>query len=154
MLVWLFYIFMMILIRPGENMSVFNFTKVYEQMSANAESVIDSAEQQFSSTNERFLTTLSSMNVPMKEQLCLPINCLDCFRFNQYLMCDVCCKEIESYDPVPIDVAVQQETGSSLLFQTNRLFLDSLQWIGLHPVYAGFRAKKRAGPNRICSLSD
>ena len=27
-------------------------------------------------------------------------------------MCDVCCKEIESYEPVPIDVAVQQGNTS------------------------------------------
>jgi len=152
MLSWLFFLFLLNFIHPGQNMSIFNFTNVFEEMSANADSYIHSAEQQFSNTNQRFLSSLSSMNVPMKEQLCKPINCLDCYRFNQYLMCDVCCKEIESYEPVPIDVAVQQETGSSLLFQTNRLFMDSLKYIGLHPVYAGFRSRKKDQTESVRSV--
>jgi V8-like Glu-specific endopeptidase len=131
-------------------------SEVYGQLSTNAsyyvKSVRESIGEQFSEHNQRFRSALSSMNQSMKAQVCPPFLCTQCSSLNEYLMCDVCCHEIESYEPVSLEMGVQQETGSSLLSKTNRLFLNSLEWIGLHPVYNGFRKKRLDETDSIFSL--
>jgi len=145
---------------PSENKdeSVMNMTlsEIFEVVKKNGSTYVQSVgqnlEENLSQTRKRFLSTLHNMDENMKGRLCPPFLCYQCDRFNEYLMCDVCCHEVESYDPVPLSVGVQQETGSSLLSKTNRLFLDSLEWIGLHPVYAGFRKQRRDSTDAVYSL--
>jgi len=105
--------------------------------------------------SKRFMRLLSDLKASsIKKKICEPVTCNDCYAagVSKYVMCDVCCNDVESYKPVSIDNAVHQETGSSLLSETNRIFLKSVEWLGLHPVFTEFRTMRRDQKAAVVSL--
>jgi len=130
----------------------------YEQMDQTANYVqtsVSNVGHQIYTQSKRLMGILTNIKAAsVQTKICAPVDCNDCndSGFNKYLMCDVCCSDVESYQPVSIDNAVHQETGSSLLSETNRIFLKSIEWLGLHPVYNGWRSNRKDHTGAVLSL--
>merc|ERR1719435_84917 len=159
---------MILLVRPSNTMSLsVNYFKdlfeqinetSYEQMDQTANYVqtsVSNVGHQIYTQSKRLMGILTNIKAAsVQTKICAPVDCNDCndSGFNKYLMCDVCCSDVESYQPVSIDNAVHQETGSSLLSETNRIFLKSIEWLGLHPVFTEFRTMRRDQKAAVVSL--
>lgn len=91
-------------------------------------------------TNFKYL--VSSFQIPSLNNTCSSLPCEKCVGLHKMLMCTVCCGGESYYEPISLIAAIQQETSSSLMAHTNRMLVKSLQWVGLHPVYQEWRAKR------------
>jgi len=99
-----------------------------------------------------FKQLVSSIELPSFDTMCASLSCEKCNGFHKLLMCTVCCGDETYYEPINLITAIHQETSSSLLAHTNMMFMKSLQWMGLHPVYQEWRGMRSEPEYDVISL--